>query len=376
MKRTFIYLILSIFAAFQLLCAQFLIEKTDGSFVNLFDEKLYFSEDSRSGNWAIGDEYSEENDVENIVSVRRAFPSVPFDSDFYYGRSLLETEQEKAAYDYLLNTFLTYTPPAGTTGIVKRIAVDFASAAIEVTYDQLLKIGKYLSADEPRLLMVQSFVPKGDPTALVSPPTTGNVGIVYYDARFYNVSWAYSIQSNNMAKIEAKVSTILAKLKNDMTDAQKFRVLHDEFIKSVSYGGMSTGASATIEGAFIPNNYGYCAIVCQGYARGLQYLCQRAGIQVIYVTGTASYSEPPVDHAWNMVKIEGQWYNTDPTNDDPPTGASIPVRYDDFLQSDNDFLHDHTPGISTQGTAVSYPVFPQTAAESYPLADTEYPIAD
>ena len=74
-----------------------------------------------------------------------------------------------------------------------------------------------------------------------------------------------------------------------------------------------------------------------------------------------------------MVKIDGEWYNVDATNDDPPTGATVQVRYEDFLQCNDDFLHDHTPGVTTAGTADSFPAFPETASQSYPLEETEYP---
>lgn len=353
--------------------AQFVIERNDGSIAAVNGDKVFFSPgtDADDGKWGIGEVFSETDNLDNIACIRRTLPKQPFDNSLYYGRSLLDGNEQKA-YDFLLYSFLNFTPDADNPN-AKRIAVDFAGADIEVTYEQLLKIGKYLQYDDPRLLMLQSIVPKGDATQMVSPPASGPVGTVYYDARFFNVNTAYTIQNQNSAKIEVAASKILDKLEEEMNDAQKFRLLHDEFIKLVSYGGMSTGNSGTIEGAFIPNSQGYYAIVCQGYARGLQYLCLRAGIPAIYVTGTASYNPPPVDHAWNMVRIDGEWYNVDATNDDPPTGATVEVRYDDFLQCDDDFLHDHTPGITTAGTTDSFPVFPETAAESYPLENTVYP---
>lgn len=351
--------------------AQFVIEKSDGSISRVNDSKLFFSSDADGGKWCIGDVYSETDDIENIVCIRPVLPERPFDSSLYYGRSLLG-ESEQKAYDFLLSSFLGFAPDPDSPN-AKRIAVNFSEAGIEVTYDQLLTIGKYLQYDEPRLLMLQSIVPKGDATQMVSPPKTGPVGTVYYDARFFNVNTAYTIQNLNSAKIEVAASKILDKIMPDMNDAQKFRLLHDEFVKLVSYGGMATGNSGTIEGAFIPNSTGSYAIVCQGYAKGLQYLCLRAGIPAIYVTGTANYNPPPVDHAWNMVMIDGEWYNVDATNDDPPTGATVSVRYEDFLQCNDDFLHDHTPGITTAGTADSFPELPETAAQSYPLEATEYP---
>lgn len=351
--------------------SQFVVEKRDGTVSALNNGNVSFSSNGENGKWSVGSTYSEADDIDGISYIRRVLPKLPFDNSLYYGRSLLD-ENEQRAYDLLMESFLNFSPDANAPA-AKRIAVDFTGAGIEITYDQLLKIGKYLLYDEPRLLMLQSAVPKGDATQMVSPPRVGPVGTVYYDARFFNVSTAYAVQNLNSAKIEAAASKILDKIEPDMNDAQKFRLLHDEFVKLVSYGGMSTGSSGNIEGAFIPNASGYYAIVCQGYAKGLQYLCLRAGIPAIYVTGTANYNPPPVDHAWNMVMIGGEWYNVDATNDDPPTGAAVPVRHVDFLQCNDDFLHDHTPGITTAGTEDSFPVLPKTAEKSYPLEETAYP---
>lgn len=86
-----------------------------------------------------------------------------------------------------------------------------------------------------------------------------------------------------MAQVEKGVIEILSKLKSNMTEAQKFRVLHDELIKLVSYGQKNEG-TGDIRGGFI-----YKKLFCEGYARTLSYLCQRAGLEVIYVVGIANY---------------------------------------------------------------------------------------
>lgn len=53
--------------------------------------------------------------------------------------------------------------------------------------------------------------------------------------------------------------------------------------------------------------------VCLGYASGFQLLMDLAGIECITVTGAAFQSQE--NHAWNMVKLNGQWYCTDATWD-------------------------------------------------------------
>lgn len=63
--------------------------------------------------------------------------------------------------------------------------------------------------------------------------------------------------------------------------------------------------------------------MCMSYALAYQRILQEMKIPCIYIKGK--------DHAWNMVKIGGYWYNVDVTWDDCGNG----LRY--FLKSDSDF---------------------------------------
>jgi len=63
--------------------------------------------------------------------------------------------------------------------------------------------------------------------------------------------------------------------------------------------------------------------MCMSYALAYQRILQEMKIPCVYIKGK--------DHAWNMVKIGGYWYNVDVTWDDCGNGT----RY--FLKSDSDF---------------------------------------
>lgn len=54
--------------------------------------------------------------------------------------------------------------------------------------------------------------------------------------------------------------------------------------------------------------------VCLGYATTFQLLMDMAEIECITVVGAAFYSRE--DHAWNMVRFNGNWYCVDPTWDE------------------------------------------------------------
>lgn len=71
--------------------------------------------------------------------------------------------------------------------------------------------------------------------------------------------------------------------------------------------------------------------VCAGYARAFQYLMQQAGIPCYYCTGFANQN-----HAWNIVKLDGEYYNVDVTWDD-----TDPYTYHFFNKTDADFSATH-----------------------------------
>lgn len=71
--------------------------------------------------------------------------------------------------------------------------------------------------------------------------------------------------------------------------------------------------------------------VCAGYARAFQYLMQQLGIPCYYCTGYAGES-----HAWNIICLDGEYYNVDVTWDDTGSGT-----YDYFNKTDDDYADTH-----------------------------------
>ena len=80
--------------------------------------------------------------------------------------------------------------------------------------------------------------------------------------------------------------------------------------------------------------------VCVGYALVLKCCLEYIGIEAKQLGGYC-YGNPKFGHAWNQVKIDGKWYNTDLTWD------YIDIRYGNKLEyclvSDEKFEKDHTP---------------------------------
>ncbi len=53
--------------------------------------------------------------------------------------------------------------------------------------------------------------------------------------------------------------------------------------------------------------------VCETYAETYDYLCGLMGVECITAIGDAGYPGDMGGHAWNLVKIDGEWYNVDTT---------------------------------------------------------------
>ena len=132
----------------------------------------------------------------------------------------------------------------------------------------------------------------------------------------YN-SHAYNLNTELPLFLET-AETILAGMPTG-SDYEKELYLHDALIKKVTYTYSKleeqNGYTTLVEGKG----------VCAGYAFALQYLLMRAGIQSYYVVGYAGEN-----HAWNLAKIDGEWYYVDATWDDPLTGSGSDSAYSPF----------------------------------------------
>ncbi|MCY6485183.1 Ig-like domain-containing protein [Clostridium aestuarii] len=157
----------------------------------------------------------------------------------------------------------------------------------------------------------------------------------------------YQFSRDYMKKMKAdseeKVKEIINKIiKPDMTEYEKELVLHDYIVNNSKYDkrlftNNMPNESYTDYGILV-NGVG----VCSGYAKAIYRLMKGAGIECIYVTGEADDGTGRIPHAWNIVKIEGEYYHLDITFDDPITynGKNI-LTYNYFNLTDGKISQDH-----------------------------------
>ena len=91
--------------------------------------------------------------------------------------------------------------------------------------------------------------------------------------------------------------------------------------------------------------------VCAGFSRAAQLLLNRLGIFATYVTGFAyvpGVSDAPVPHAWNLVRVYGEYYYLDVTWGSPnfQDGSELGhsgIVYDYLLVNEEKLFRTHTP---------------------------------
>lgn len=153
----------------------------------------------------------------------------------------------------------------------------------------------------------------------------------------YDYGNVYTEQEKNMG--QAVVNKIITP---GMSEFDKAKAIHDYMVINIDYdydnyyAGTLSQASYNVTGA-LQNKYA----VCSGYAKTFKLLCDLTGLECEIVTGTAG-----LPHAWNQVKINGNWYNVDVTWDDPVSSGKnfndhSSNRYSYFLVSDEILYKDH-----------------------------------
>lgn len=124
-----------------------------------------------------------------------------------------------------------------------------------------------------------------------------------------------------------------------LSDVEKALLLHDYLVNHVTYNWDIAVASTKEEmnaatekaGPLVYTAYGAFVngdAVCQGYALAYKLLLDKCGIDSTLVSSEA------MNHVWNLVKIDNNWYHVDVTWDDPTPNVHGGGQHGNFLRSD------------------------------------------
>ena len=154
-----------------------------------------------------------------------------------------------------------------------------------------------------------------------------------------SVKLTYTLSGDELAAARVAFNSAIEELTsyvNDgMSDYEKEVILHDALAARVTY--TETEHAHDAYGALVEGR-----AVCEGYAEALQCLLHAVKIQSLIATGSSvnPSTNSPEGHAWNIVRIDGDYYHTDLTWNDQD--ASLYHAY--FNLSDSLIKEDHTVG--------------------------------
>lgn len=173
-------------------------------------------------------------------------------------------------------------------------------------------------------------------------------GVINENPELYYVSgsFSYKYNANNTvcsilpqyvdgfddAAFQKAAEEALSILTEDMTDLEKAIALHDYIVLNCEYD-YENYLNKTI----LTNSYSAYGVlvdriaVCQGYALAYKYLLEKAGITCYMVTSKE------MNHAWNMIQLNGKYYQVDATWDDPAWDHIGRVGHSYMFVSDNKF---------------------------------------
>jgi transglutaminase/protease-like cytokinesis protein 3 len=148
----------------------------------------------------------------------------------------------------------------------------------------------------------------------MSPRITSaaNIGKLYYRTR----------DPEAIKKMQSEIDVTVNKIMSDISGMSTFEkldyintylALNSTFLEVQETEDQAL-FNGTIYNAFAGGTAKQGDLQCSGYAHAVQYLCDLSGIECMYITGTNKAGQ---SHAWNVVKVDGNWYNFDTTWADP-----------------------------------------------------------
>ena len=167
------------------------------------------------------------------------------------------------------------------------------------------------------------------------PEIIGIAGTSYYYSPSTNLVTKIVITYTSNAreeqqKLDAAINELNSRVDiSGMTDEEIVLAYHEYLTSTVAYA-YAAYLQGSLGGAHEYDMYGALvnhSSVCQGYAETMFYLLKKAGLSC------AIASSQNINHAWNIVKVNGKWYHVDATWDDPVWDMPGRSNHDYFLVS-------------------------------------------
>lgn len=205
-------------------------------------------------------------------------------------------ETGEYAYQYLNDAErLWYLDMAGCLGKMQE-EVDLNKQGIDAGMDatDIDKIFQCVLMDHPELFYVEgySYTEYNRADKLLSIHFSGKYSVTPDRAK------------ERKEEIETAVEPLLTDAAQFVNEYDKVKYVYETIIRSTMYD-LESADNQNIYSVFVNHKS-----VCQGYAKAVQYLLNRMGVEGVLVQGSVDTGE---GHAWNLVKVNGSYYYVDAT---------------------------------------------------------------
>lgn len=247
--------------------------------------------------------------------------------------NLINGDNMQMAYDTITEYFKgihdgNYIAPTAKNN--KYVLDSLKLSSYDLTSDQLKKIFLAIRYDHPEFFWIGS----GYSYSTLKSNKCVSKASFYIQSNF--------IDSNYIKREKSEINKVLAEYLEAVegySDEYKIeKIFHDKIIKETLYDpnyAINENVNVNchnIAGVFVDH-----VAVCEGYAKAMQMLFNAKNIENVFVTGKGGSG----GHAWNQVKIHGEYYNLDTTWDDLDQIENGGVDYTYFNMKDCDFTVSH-----------------------------------
>ena len=162
---------------------------------------------------------------------------------------------------------------------------------------------------------------------------TTSFGKSYFLPQYIMTFSEYNEKLNELENIK---EIIEIKTERMQSDFEKEQIIHDYIIEKCEYVEKTGGNYSSVYGCLVNGEAS-----CEGYAKATKLLLDEVGIENYVAVGTTENEDGVSEgHAWNITKVDGEFYHLDVTWDDP-VEDSIENKYAYFNVNDDEISLTH-----------------------------------
>jgi hypothetical protein len=229
--------------------------------------------------------------------------------DYYY--NLLD-EDNKALYNIIYNAIMNHS---------QAVRLD------DVTYDVLDRCFNSVLRDHPEIYYVYGYTYSESTFSKTIDEFTPNYNFTTEELEYCD------------SQIADYVNKFMENAPVNGSDYDKIKYIYEYVPLNITYD-LDIISNQSIYGAFVSKR---CA--CNGYAKAVQYLAKKLDLVSVFVVGEADNGTQVASHAWNIVSVDGNWYQVDTTWADRQYKAGdnvvSKVAYDYLCTNDNIMYSNH-----------------------------------